>query len=81
MQALGLSVCSDFLAERGGEGQSEMKSEGTMRVRANVRLRVAGTWGPGRGGAKARHTSLTATASGHLQHLRIPPGNSLLCCL
>lgn len=38
MQAFCLSVCSDFLAERGGEGQSETKSEGAVRVRANVRL-------------------------------------------
>lgn len=37
-QAFCLSVCSDFLAERGGEGQSESKSEGAVRVRANVRL-------------------------------------------
>lgn len=41
MQAFCLRVCSDFLAERGHEGQSEMKSEGTMRVRANLRLWVA----------------------------------------
>lgn len=36
MQAFCLSVCSDFLAE--GEGQSETKSEGAVRVRTNVIL-------------------------------------------
>lgn len=33
MQAFCLSACSDFPAERGGEGQSETKSEGAVRVR------------------------------------------------
>lgn len=36
IQTFCLIVCSDFLA--GGEGQSETKSEGAVRVRANVRL-------------------------------------------
>lgn len=88
MQTFWFSLRFDFIAERGCEDESEVKGEGKCEIackyegRGECEIKVRGTWGPSRGGAKARHASLTAaTAAGHLQCLRIPPGTSLLCCI